>query len=174
MNNKNRKIKIWLNLNHAPLRNWLVILYLKASAIFLSKTYLSNKSFLMELYFIWYSDIVFLTFLIICVSDHPFQLQPSRQFVCDVCGKGFKLRHHLKEHVRIHSGETPYQCSACGKKFSHSGNYSRHITNPNFCPRRPKLWRHITWYHVYIVFCINEGILIHTHTEERGEIIKFV
>ncbi|XP_071101323.1 zinc finger protein 1-like isoform X2 [Haliotis cracherodii] len=52
-----------------------------------------------------------------------------RKFKCPECGKAFKFKHHLKEHIRIHSGEKPFECPNCGKRFSHSGSYSSHMTS---------------------------------------------
>ncbi|CAG9534142.1 unnamed protein product [Cercopithifilaria johnstoni] len=38
-----------------------------------------------------------------------------RKFKCSECPKAFKFKHHLKEHIRIHSGEKPFQ--VCTSQF---------------------------------------------------------
>ncbi|CAG9823314.1 unnamed protein product [Phaedon cochleariae] len=64
-----------------------------------------------------------------------------RKFKCTECDKAFKFKHHLKEHIRIHSGEKPFECTNCGKRFSHSGSYSSHMTSKKCLVMNLKLGR---------------------------------
>ena len=60
----------------------------------------------------------------------------KRPHECGICKKAFKHKHHLIEHMRLHSGEKPYQCDKCGKRFSHSGSYSQHMNHRySYCKR---------------------------------------
>ncbi|XP_073469902.1 zinc finger E-box-binding homeobox protein zag-1-like [Aquarana catesbeiana] len=62
----------------------------------------------------------------------------NRKFKCMECGKAFKFKHHLKEHTRIHSGEKPYECFKCKRRFSHSGSYSSHLNNKKCFPTQDR------------------------------------
>uniref|UniRef100_A0A0R3S6V8 C2H2-type domain-containing protein n=1 Tax=Elaeophora elaphi TaxID=1147741 RepID=A0A0R3S6V8_9BILA len=50
-----------------------------------------------------------------------------RKFKCSECPKAFKFKHHLKEHIRIHSGEKPFQSEKYGFVFGEK------LTLDNIC-----------------------------------------
>ncbi|XP_047218029.1 telomere zinc finger-associated protein [Girardinichthys multiradiatus] len=45
---------------------------------------------------------------------------------CPVCLKSFKSKYYLKVHNRRHTGEKPFGCSKCGKRYFRKENLSMH------------------------------------------------
>ena len=46
---------------------------------------------------------------------------------CGICNRKVKTKKSLKEHMLIHSKETPYKCNTCEKVFNNSGSRYRHM-----------------------------------------------
>ena len=44
---------------------------------------------------------------------------------CDICGRMFKDRLKLRDHIDSHTGTKSYIC-ACGKSYRHNESLSRH------------------------------------------------
>uniref|UniRef100_A0A3B4XMD5 C2H2-type domain-containing protein n=1 Tax=Seriola lalandi dorsalis TaxID=1841481 RepID=A0A3B4XMD5_SERLL len=51
----------------------------------------------------------------------------EKPFNCSECGKSFNCRHNMMRHIRIHTGEKPYPCSVCGKCFNDYSTLKRHL-----------------------------------------------
>nr|CAB3268022.1 endothelial zinc finger protein induced by tumor necrosis factor alpha [Phallusia mammillata] len=77
----------------------------------------------------------------LCVSEHDnFKLGQKSQWKCAICLKYFRRKYNLKNHMRCHTGEKPYQCKTCKRFFrskqalnyhahKHDGNYQQKLHN---------------------------------------------
>ena len=61
------------------------------------------------------------------LNKHKKRAHSSDEFPCPVCGKLFKHKSNLKDHVRlVHEKIRKYQCSLCGLKFSERRYLRKH------------------------------------------------
>lgn len=51
----------------------------------------------------------------------------EKPFSCLTCGKKFGQRYHLTVHMRTHTGERPFSCLTCGKSFTMRIALTRHV-----------------------------------------------
>ncbi|XP_055714159.1 zinc finger protein 501-like isoform X2 [Phlebotomus papatasi] len=52
------------------------------------------------------------------LQNHIITHTGEKKFSCSICSKRFAIANSLKNHMRIHTGDKPYKCSTCGLCFS--------------------------------------------------------
>lgn len=50
----------------------------------------------------------------------------ERPFICSYCSRRFAQKHNLAIHTRTHTGERPFVCEICSKQFAALGNFQAH------------------------------------------------
>ncbi|NWY93615.1 ZBT8A protein, partial [Loxia curvirostra] len=63
---------------------------------------------------------------VLCALSLPGDL-PWMRFKCPFCTHTVKRRADLKRHLRCHTGERPYPCEACGKRFTRLEHLRNHF-----------------------------------------------
>ena len=51
----------------------------------------------------------------------------EKPFPCELCEKRFLTSSHLKDHMKIHTKAKPHQCSHCSKAFANKSHLTIHI-----------------------------------------------
>ncbi|XP_063229673.1 zinc finger protein 660-like isoform X3 [Bacillus rossius redtenbacheri] len=91
-------------------------------------------------------------------------LQQAREkkYTCPTCGRRFRFRCLLQDHLNLHSGAKPYRCQECGRTFAQRSSMKQHerthgSTKPFKCP------------HCGVAFFMRGNMNKHvrTHTGER-------
>lgn len=50
----------------------------------------------------------------------------QKPFQCRICMRSFSRSDHVTTHVRTHTGEKPFACAECGRRFARSDERKRH------------------------------------------------
>ena len=58
----------------------------------------------------------------------------ERKHRCGECGRTFKEAYHLTRHILIHTGEKPFACSFCEKRFNRKDKLKLHTESQHSAP----------------------------------------
>jgi len=50
----------------------------------------------------------------------------ERPFGCEFCGRRFRVKYNMKEHVKLHLGDRPFVCEICRKPFTRPDKLKAH------------------------------------------------
>ena len=50
----------------------------------------------------------------------------DKPYSCELCGKKFAKKSHIDAHKRVHKGEKPFKCTECDESFTQKSGLDRH------------------------------------------------
>ena len=62
-----------------------------------------------------------------------------QQNICDFCGKSYKVKRNLTNHVQAQHMNISYPCSICGRPFKYPGDKTRH--EKTICKAEKKIYK---------------------------------
>ena len=68
----------------------------------------------------------FFALFFVLLQTQPIRIGPV-QWACPYCSKVFPNAADVKKHIRIHTGEKPFECHICGKSFAQKSNCNTHL-----------------------------------------------
>ncbi|KFM58731.1 Chorion transcription factor Cf2, partial [Stegodyphus mimosarum] len=60
------------------------------------------------------------------VKRHLLVHTGEKPFSCNICQRRFAQKNYLQIHILAHTGERPYSCSFCQKRFTQKKYLQRH------------------------------------------------
>lgn len=60
-------------------------------------------------------------------SYHSNVIENPIVFICEHCKKTFLIKERLRLHMRIHTGQKPYNCESCNMRFARMGQLKQHV-----------------------------------------------
>ncbi|CAL9705980.1 unnamed protein product [Knipowitschia caucasica] len=60
-------------------------------------------------------------------EEEELEVVEAGNFQCNVCNLTFPSMFKLQDHMNLHSGERPYSCAECGKRFYQIRSYRDHL-----------------------------------------------
>ena len=64
-------------------------------------------------------------------EEVPEKEKKEKKFACSYCGQAFTRKYDMEKHTRKHTGDKPYQCGICAKKFVQVGSLAVHMRGKN-------------------------------------------